>query len=72
MNSRAAIGLVLLSLLATPVAVRTAAADNGRCMSDAFTYCGQYIPDRERVAACLKSNRNRISAGCRAALKNFK
>jgi hypothetical protein len=41
-------------------------------MSDAQVYCGQFIPDRERVAHCLMANRRRISLGCRQALKHFK
>jgi hypothetical protein len=73
MKSLAAIGFVLFSLFLVPVAVEAAAPQgDGGCMMDAFTYCGQFIPDRERVAACLKSNHNRISAGCREALKRFK
>jgi len=73
MISRAASGLALFCLvlapLLSPVAAR--AQDDG-CMMDAFTYCRQFIPDRERVAACLKANQRRISPGCRTALKRFK
>jgi hypothetical protein len=41
-------------------------------MSDAMTVCGQYIPDRDRVAHCLLANRSRVSPACRTALKRFK
>jgi len=41
-------------------------------MSDAFTFCGQFIPDRDRVAHCLMANRRRVSAACRVSLKSFK
>jgi hypothetical protein len=41
-------------------------------MTDAQTVCGQFIPDRDRVAHCLMANRRRISPACRAALKHFK
>ena len=47
-------------------------SDHYACMGDAMTVCGQYIPDRERVARCLMANRNRVSAACRVALKHFK
>jgi hypothetical protein len=40
-------------------------------MNDAMTVCSQFIPDRERVAICLISNRNRISEACRTALRRF-
>jgi hypothetical protein len=42
------------------------------CMQYAFSICGQFIPDRERVAACLISNRSRVSPACRNALSHFK
>jgi hypothetical protein len=41
------------------------------CMNDAVTICGQFIPDRERVAGCLISNRSNVSAACRSALTHF-
>ena len=31
-------------------------------MNDAMTVCGQFIPDRSRVAGCLMHNRAHISA----------
>ena len=42
------------------------------CMSDAMTVCGRYIPDRERVAHCLMSNRAHVSVACRAALTHWR
>jgi len=41
-------------------------------MSDAQVYCGQFIPDRVRVAHCLMAKRRRISVACRTALRHFK
>jgi hypothetical protein len=46
--------------------------DKNACMADAQVYCGQFIPDRDRVAHCLMDNRQRISLACREALKRFK
>jgi hypothetical protein len=46
--------------------------DQQACMQDAQVICGQFIPDRERVAHCLISNRRKVSPACRAALKHFK
>ena len=40
-------------------------------MGDAMTICGQFIPDRENVGACLFSNRSRISPACRTAMLRF-
>jgi hypothetical protein len=42
------------------------------CMGDAMTVCGRYIPDRERVAHCLMSNRARVSVACRSALTHWR
>jgi hypothetical protein len=60
------------ALVPTPVTTR-ADEQQGRaaCMIDAMTVCSQFIPDRERIAACLLSNRNRISAACQDALKSY-
>jgi hypothetical protein len=41
-------------------------------MQDAQTVCGQFIPDRERVAHCLMANSRKISPACRAAVRHFK
>jgi hypothetical protein len=42
------------------------------CMQYAFSICSQFIPDRERVAACLISHRSSVSPACRTALSHFK
>jgi hypothetical protein len=41
------------------------------CMSDAFSVCGYAIPDRDRVAACLAQNLNRISLACRTVMLRY-
>ena len=42
------------------------------CLQYAFSICSQFIPDRERVAACLISHRSSVSPACRTALSHFK
>ena len=61
-------GLALSSLAAKADAQQ----DQQACMQDAQIVCGQFIPDRERVAHCLIAHRSRVSPACRAALKHFK
>jgi hypothetical protein len=34
------------------------------CTPDAFRLCGTYIPDSDRVTACLRGNGPRLSAPC--------
>jgi len=73
MTLRQGLPLILVCLALTPTAVSAdPQQDQTACMSDAVTICGQFIPNRELVAACLKSNRNRISVACRTSLTHFK
>lgn len=70
MNTRLLLALVFCSLLVPAITSNAAKADadeQGRkaCMTDALTVCAQYIPDRQRIALCLMTNRNRISRPCR-------
>ena len=46
--------------------------DQQACMQDAQVICGQFIPDRERVAHCLIAHKSHVSKACRAALRHFK
>ena len=62
-----------LFLVLAPATVRAdAQQDQDACMFDAQTICGQFIPDRERVAHCLMTNKSKISPACRVALRRFK
>jgi hypothetical protein len=66
------ITLIVFCLALSPAALRAdPQQDRQACMKDAFTICAAFIPDRDRVAGCLISNRNRISLACREALKHF-
>jgi len=71
MKIHAAFALAALAVALSPAAA--AADDDGQnaCMQDAFSICGQFIPNREQVAACLISNRSRVSPACRSALTRF-
>jgi hypothetical protein len=73
MKPRNAAALALVCLVPQLAAIPAHAQDDHyACMNDAMTVCGQYIPDRERVARCLMANRSRVSSACRTALKRFK
>jgi hypothetical protein len=72
MKSGTVLALALLTLaVASPLLLpRHALAldeEQGRkaCMTDALTVCAQFIPDRQQIASCLMSNRQRISEPCR-------
>lgn len=42
------------------------AADREACTPDAFRLCGQFIPDADRIALCLRAAGPRLSPGCYA------
>ena len=67
-----AVALALFGLAYSPVAIRADESGQTACMQDAISICGQFIPNREQVAACLLSNRSHVSAACRSALTHFK
>jgi hypothetical protein len=72
MKSHITLALAMLCVALAPVVGRAdAQQDQQACVSDAITVCGQFIPDRERVAAYLISNRSHISTACRMALTRF-
>ena len=66
------IALAAAFLALAPVAVTAETQDEQQaCMNDAFTVCGDAIPDRGRVAACLAHNINRISSACRTVMQRY-
>jgi hypothetical protein len=80
MKIRFALAIVTACIALAPATVRSqdsqsqypqSQEDRGACMADAFLVCGQFIPDRERVAACLIDNASRISPSCAEAIKRF-
>lgn len=68
---------IVLAIAAGAVAFASAPASAGAeedqqaCMNDALTICSQFVPDRDRVAGCLISNRSHVSPACRMALTQF-
>jgi hypothetical protein len=37
-----------------------------RCQGDAMRLCSEFIPDVDRITACMISKRSQLSEGCRA------
>ena len=72
MKTHIALALATFCVALTPAVVRADSQDDQQaCMADAFAVCGQFIPDRERVASCLFANQHSISPACRAAIQGF-
>ena len=73
MKPRFALPLALLCLILAPAAAMAdAPGDLAACVMDAETFCSRFIPDRVRVAQCLKDNDDRLTPACREAVKHFK
>ena len=62
---------VALSLLSVSAVAQTA-EQRQACTGDAFRVCGDAIPDRERVTACMIKNRSQLGAACRAVMARYR
>ncbi len=59
--------LIIAAVLAgTTVALAESEEGRQACMQDAFKFCSDAIPDRERVFQCLAAHQDVISAACHA------
>ena len=63
---QAIILIVVIALNGTTVALAQAQDGQQGCMNDAFQFCQDAIPDRERVFQCLVSHKDVISTACHA------
>ena len=72
MKMGALLASALFVVALAPIACKADDEQAGRkaCMMDALTVCAKFIPDRERIASCLMTNRDRISESCRLLLVN--
>jgi len=61
--------LLLLAVISTAGAqerYRGTADDQQACIDDVNRLCSQFIPDEQRIVACLAANRRNLSPACRA------
>lgn len=65
-------GLALVSLSgALAQAYRGSPEDQQACTDDVFRLCGQFVPDEQRIIACLKGNQNNLSPACKAVFLRY-
>jgi type II secretory pathway component PulL len=57
-------GFTLMSL---PAAAQGTQQQREACQDDAMRLCNQYVPDVNRITACMSQKRRYLSARCRAA-----
>src|SRR5262245_49970872 len=70
MRNNAAFMALFLTLVPAAATAETQ-EEQQACMNDAFNVCGDAIPDRDRVAACLARNIDKISAACRTVMQRY-
>jgi hypothetical protein len=68
-----ATAFLALALLCAPAQAQSAAEQAGQqaCGNDVFSMCGDAIPDRGRIEACLRRNYSRVSATCRHYMASY-
>jgi hypothetical protein len=55
----------LLTIIAPLPGLAYTQEDADACTPDAFRLCGHVIPDADRVASCLASNKRNLSPACK-------
>lgn len=58
------LGLVLLT--GTPALAQGTPEQRAACEDDAMRLCGQFVPDVQRITACMHGKRRYLTARCRA------
>jgi hypothetical protein len=58
-------GLALV-LAPVPASAQGTPEQRAACEADAMRLCGQYVPDVQRITACMHQNRRYLSPRCRA------
>jgi hypothetical protein len=62
---------IIFALSAGTVALAATAEEEQACTNDAFQFCQNFIPDRNRVFTCLVSNRDQLSAACHTVMAPY-
>jgi hypothetical protein len=61
--------LTFSSLSTAPSLAQSAGDEQADCMSDALRLCGQFVPDRGKITACMIQKKSQLSAACRRHFK---
>jgi len=62
------LGLAPMCFVGNAAAARETPEGRQACTSDAFRLCDRFIPNRGRVAACLRHSRHLLSIDCRRTI----
>jgi hypothetical protein len=59
--------LTMAVFVNNPAAAQSSDAAD-RCTSDVMRLCSEFVPDPDRIVACLKAKRRQLSPSCLSAL----
>lgn len=65
------VSIVLAAGLIGAPALAQTPDEQQACMNDAFRVCSEFIPDRDRVTACMVQNKSQLGAPCRAVMARY-
>ena len=70
LSSLMAVGLLFgVAAFATPASAQQGTINPEQaCRDDAFRLCNNFIPDRDKVGACLRRNARGLSRDCRTVV----
>ena len=54
-----------IMVMSVPAGAQGTPEQRAACQGDAERLCGQYVPDIDRITACMKQNRRNLSPRCR-------
>ncbi len=58
--------LLGLALVASPAAAQGTQEQRAACENDAMRLCGEFVPDVDRITACMHRKRAYLTPRCRA------
>ena len=58
--------LVCLALMSVPAAAQGTPEQRAACENDAMRLCGEFVPDVERITACMQRKRAFLTPRCRS------
>jgi hypothetical protein len=64
----AAAALLGLALMPLPAAAQGTPEQRAACENDAMRLCGEFVPDVDRITACMHRKRAHLTPRCRAVL----
>ena len=62
----AAAALIVAAMVAPGAAQAPDAAE--RCTGDVMSLCSEFIPDRDKITACLKKKRSQLGPDCKQVM----